>query len=87
MPCLPRCNAEPSHGQLFPAYDRPQYITWEQDFAGMNNVRYQVSTDAASAALPSICRMRLSFGTMDTCHTVTSKPQDCHAVGDVRDAT
>lgn len=32
----------PSHGELFAAPAEPHYITWEQDFAGMNNVRYQV---------------------------------------------
>lgn len=33
---------KPSHGELFAAPAEPHYITWEQDFAGMNNVRYQV---------------------------------------------
>jgi len=32
----------PSARAFFPAANETQYITWEQDFAGMNNARLQV---------------------------------------------
>ena len=34
--------AVPSGGPLFQPPGEAKYITWEQDFAGMNNVRLQV---------------------------------------------
>ncbi len=39
----------------------------------MNNVRYQVSTDAASATLPAAELSR--FGTTDTCHIALQSPK------------
>lgn len=42
--------AGPSAGTLFPASAEPQYITWEQDGAGLNNVRLQVCISMAAAS-------------------------------------
>jgi hypothetical protein len=51
-----RCR--PSHGELFAAPAEPGYITWEQDFAGMNNVRYQVRGTNTQLPGAGSCRSR-----------------------------
>ena len=56
-------HAVPSGAPFFPVANETQYITWEQDFAGLNNVRLQVHS-SLPVMLAACCQSQ-------SCHTTS----------------